>query len=387
MVEFVILCAAWLAFLVWASRRGTKHLLAKHVGVTLPVAGGVCAALLEALPTSAISPGFTLRTVIAVLAGVFAGRLFGKVAILWAAGHERRNAGNPTARPPRLIHPMIAVGLFVAGVPTLWFVLTSNYAVIEEQTTPRDEKTGIVHGSEEIRIEKGADAAVLLLHGLYGSPKDFGALPTALGEKGFDVFAPLLPGHGRTPDSLDAVWAADYTKAVRAAFDGLAANHKRVAVVGGSMGGALAASLAAERKPSALVLVNPYLGRLATPSWCPVSFDSLVGPLSRVARRMIVNQDMRGFRYCTQSLHGLRQARDLGLAAATAADHVSCPTLVILSTNDDIVPSKSTLDWASAHLPSAKNVQFAKSRHDLFNDVEGPAAVEATTSFLVANAK
>jgi carboxylesterase len=306
--------------------------------------------------------------------------------VLWAAGHERRNAGNPNARPPRLVHPMIAVGLFVAGVPTLWFVLTSNHAFIEEQTTPRDEKTGIVHGSEEIRIEKGADAAVLLIHGLYGSPTDFADLPPALEHEGFDVFAPLLPGHGRTPDSLDAVWSADYVKAVRAAFDGLAATHKRVAVVGGSMGGALALSLAAERKPSALVLANPFLGHLATPAWCPVSFDSLVGPLSRVARRMIVNQDVRGRRYCTQSLHALRQARDLGRAAEAAGKGVACPTLVLVGMTDAIVPPQSTLDW-SARLASAKTAQFAASGHDLFNDVEGAAAVLATARFLAENAK
>src|SRR5437868_567182 len=91
-IEFVVLAAAWLVFLVWTSRKGTDHLLAKHVGVVLPVAGGICGALLEALPTCAITPGFTVRTLIAVLAGVFAGRLFGKVAILWAAGHAKRAA-------------------------------------------------------------------------------------------------------------------------------------------------------------------------------------------------------------------------------------------------------------------------------------------------------
>jgi carboxylesterase len=279
------------------------------------------------------------------------------------------------------------VGQFVAGVPTLWFVLTSNYEVIEEQTTPRDEKTGIVHGSEELRIKTGSDAAVLLVHGLYGSPRDLGRLPGDLVAKGFDVFAPLLPGHGRTPDSLDAVWADDYRKAVRAAFDELAASHKRVAVVGGSMGGALALSLAAERKPAALVLVSPFLGRLATPSWCPVSFDSLVGPLSRVSRRMIVNQDMRGFRYCTQSLHALRQARDLGLATDSAAQDVACPTLVLVGMSDVIVNPTSTLDWTAAHLPSAKTATFAASGHDLFNDVDGAAAADAAAEFLAANAK
>jgi carboxylesterase len=396
MIEFGVLAAAWLVLLVWASRKGTKHLLAKHVGVTLPVAGGVCAALLEALPTMAISPGFTIRTAIAVLAGVFAGRLFGKVAILWAAGHEKRAAGDPSARPPRLVHPLIAAGLFVAGVPTLWHVVTSNYALIEELSTPRDETTGIVHGSEEFRFEDGEeprdlnlrlDVGVLLIHGLYGSPTDFGELPERASASFTDVHAPLLPGHGRTPDSLDAVWAQDYRKFVRTAYDELAAKHRSVVVVGGSMGAALAVHVAAERKPAALVLVSPYFGRLATPSWCPVSFDSLVGPLSRVTRRMIVDQDMRGRRYASQSLHALRQARDLGLAADAAAAGVSCPTLVLVGSRDVIVSPQSTLDWTAARIPTATTWALASSGHDLFNDVDGDKAVEATVKFLVENAK
>ncbi len=387
MTEFLVVSALWLAFLVWASRRGVAHLLAKHVAVTLPLVGGVCGALLEALPTSAISPGFTLRTVIAVLAGVFAGRLFGKVAILWAAGHARRAAGDPKARPPRLVHPLIAVGLFVAGVPALWHVVTSNHEFIEEKTTPRDETTGIVHGSEEVRVERGAPDAVLLIHGLYGSPADFGDLPKALESQGFDVFAPLLPGHGRVPDALDSVWAEDYRKAVRAAFDALAATHRRVSVVGGSMDAALALTLASERKPAALVLVGPYLGRLATPSWCPVSFDSLVGPLSRVARRVLASEDTRGRRYCTLSLHALRQCRDLARNVDDEATRAACPALVIVGGQDEIVETKGTLDWAKSHLPGATTALFPSSRHDLFHDVERAAAVEAAAKFLAENAK
>jgi hypothetical protein len=58
-IEFGILCAAWIVLLAFVSRKGTAHLVAPHVGVTLPVAGGVLGALVEALPTTPMSPGFT----------------------------------------------------------------------------------------------------------------------------------------------------------------------------------------------------------------------------------------------------------------------------------------------------------------------------------------
>ena len=384
MIEFVLLSAAWIVFLVFVSRKGTAHLTARHVAVTLPVAGGILGALLEALPTTPMSPGFTIRTVIAVLAGVFAGRLFGKVATLWAMGQERRAAGNPNAPPPRLVHPLIAVGMAVAGVPAIWHLVSSSHEFLEEQLTPRDAKTGIVHGCEEIRLENDPPGgpAVLLLHGLYGSPADFGELPQRLHAKGVAVLAPLLPGHGRLPDDLDAVWAADWTKAALAAFDELAAKHSSLAIVGGSMGGALALVTASERKPSALVLANPYLGHLVTPSWCPIEYDSLVGPMSRMVKRVIREPDARVPRYSTQSLHALRQCRDLGGGADAAAKTIACPALVLVGMSDRVVPSAFTIEWTSAHLPAATVTKFAKSDHDLFHDVESDAAEDAVVKFL-----
>lgn len=377
MLEFGILCTAWLALLVFVSRKGTAHLVRPHTAVTLPVAFGLAAALLEAVPTTSVSAGFTLRTIIAVLAGVFAGRLFGKVARLWAMGQERRGV-----RQPRLVHPFIALGMFVAGVPALWHLISANHAFLEGELTPRDAKTGIVHGCEEVRLEGDPPdgRAALLLHGLFGSPADFGELPKRLNAAGFSVFAPLLPGHGRKPDDLDAVWAADYRKAARAAFDELAAHHADVVVVGGSMGATLALGLAAERKPAALVLVSPYLGHFATPAWCPIEFDTLLGPASRVVRRVFVGGESRGPYYRSQSLHAVRECRDLAILLDAAAAKVACPTLLVVGDMDDVVPAASSIDWTAAHLkPAPKVVRLERSNHPA---LLGPDAEQGISTVL-----
>jgi esterase/lipase len=178
------------------------------------------------------------------------------------------------------------------------------------------------------------------------------------------------------------VWAADWTKAARAAFDDLAAKHSGVAIVGDAMGGTLALVAASERKPSALVLANPYLGHLVTPSWCPVEYDSLVGPMSRMVKRVICAQDPRVPRYATQSLHAARQCRDLAAGVDAAAKSVACPALVLVGTNDRVVPSAFTVEWASAHLPAATVTKLASSGHDMFHDVEADAAEDAVVKFL-----
>ena len=381
MTEFLILGGAWFAFLVFISRKGMAHLLAPVVGFALPVAGGLAAALLEALPFEPATPGFTARTLIAVLAGVFAGRLFGKIAKLWAMAHERRNAGNPLAAKPRLVHPLIAAGMLLAGIPALWHVISANHSFIEEELTPRDATTGIAHGFEEIRLPAEGPDAALLLHDLYASPADFGELPAQLHARGFDVFAPLLPGHGRKPDDLDRVWAEDYRRAARAAYDALAAKHTRVVIVGTSFGGTLAVYLAAERGAAALVLANPFVGRLVTPGWCPVAYEKLLGPMSRAVRRRIFEGDGLSKTYVTQSLHAARQARDLAATLDAAAAKVTCPVTVLVGDRDGVLPPQAGIDWAASHLAPTV-VRLPGAAHTVFVGTDAASAVEETLRFI-----
>ena len=385
MPEFGLAVVVWIALVVFLARKGTAHYQRPHTAVTIPLIGALTAITLEALPTTPVSPGFTLRTVIAALAGVFASRLLVKITRIWAAAAEKRAAANPGAPPERIMHPLIAAGLVVAGVPAIWHLVTSNHEFLEAVRTPRDEKTGIVHGAEELRLDPPAPTgrAVLLVHGLFGSPADLGDLPKRLVADGFAVYAPLLPGHGRRPDDLDAVWADGYRKAVRTAYDELAAKHAKVAIVGGSMGATLALLQAAEKPPAALVLVSPYLGHLATPSWCPVEFDSLVGPASRVIRRVIVPYPPTPHAYLTQSLHAIRQLRDLGAGVDAAAAKVTCPTLVLVGDLDPVVPAESTVAWTSARL-KADVKRLPDGWHALFTDRDDTAktAIDAVVSFL-----
>lgn len=369
MTEFLIVSAAWLVLLVSFARKGTAHYRRAHVAVTLPVVGGIVAAILEALPTQPISPGFTLRTVIAVAAGVFGGRLLARAAGAWAAIHEKRAAEHLATRPPRLVHPLVAAGMAVAGVPVIWHLVAAEHGLVEELTTPRDEATSIVHGCEEVADDAGGPRAVLLLHSLFGSPAEFGDLPKALRDRGLDVDAPLLPGHGRRPGDVERVWAEDYVKAARRAYDALAAKHADVAIVGSSMGGTLALLVSEERKPAALVLLDPFVGRFAKPRWSPVEVETLIGPVSRVVQFALRGEDVRGVGYCTLSLHALRQERDV--ARRLPADRAKLPVtpLVLLGPADDVSPAAATREWLAAHVDGAALVEDAPvPRETLFRD-------------------
>ncbi|GAC1318583.1 MAG: alpha/beta fold hydrolase [Chloroflexota bacterium] len=119
---------------------------------------------------------------------------------------------------------------------------------------------GIVIGAESLALSGTVLPAILLIHGFGDTPQSVAELAAFLNRSGHSVTVPLLPGHGRDLRSFAASRADQWIGAARAAYVESKDNHTRVAIVGLSMGGAIAAVLAAEMPPDSLVLLAPYLG-------------------------------------------------------------------------------------------------------------------------------
>ena len=105
----------------------------------------------------------------------------------------------------------------------------------------------------------GRRVGVLLSHGFTGSPASMKPWGRHLGEHGYGVRVPLLPGHGTTWQDLNTRTWDDWVGALTAEFDRLRAEHDAVVVGGLSMGGALALRLGIDRADdvAGLMLVNP----------------------------------------------------------------------------------------------------------------------------------
>ncbi|HVF38459.1 MAG TPA: alpha/beta fold hydrolase [Gemmatimonadaceae bacterium] len=117
-----------------------------------------------------------------------------------------------------------------------------------------------IAGAETIDLQEGNPNGVLLLHGFGDTPQTLRLLASALHAAGYDVRGPLLPGHGRTVEAFAASRRHDWLECARQELEQMRASHAQVSIVGLSMGGALAAILAADAKElSALVLLAPYL--------------------------------------------------------------------------------------------------------------------------------
>ncbi|WP_183096189.1 alpha/beta hydrolase [Nocardioides stalactiti] len=105
----------------------------------------------------------------------------------------------------------------------------------------------------------GRRIGVLLSHGFTGSPVSMRPWGRYLGELGYGVRVPLLPGHATTWQDLNTRRFADWYGHLSAEYDALAAEHDVVVVGGLSMGGCLALRLAADKGAdiAGVMVVNP----------------------------------------------------------------------------------------------------------------------------------
>lgn len=205
---------------------------------------------------------------------------------------------------------------------------------------------GVIIGAGALTLDRPHAPAVLLLHGAGDTPNSMRYLAEALHAAGYAVRAPLLPGHGRTIRDFAAVAEGDWMDAARAELRDLQRRHAWVAVIGLSMGGALAARLAADPVlgPSlgAVVLLAPYLtpparvrlAALLSHGWGAVAeYVNTLDPRSIHDER----ERARTIGYGIMTPAALRALVRTARAAFEALPLVAPPTLMVHSSHDNRV--------------------------------------------------
>jgi carboxylesterase len=230
----------------------------------------------------------------------------------------------------------------------------------------------------------------LVLHGLTGSPRSVAGLARALESAGFEVDAPLLPGHGTSAENLAGLGWHDWAGEAEAAFDRLAARCTAVVVAGLSMGGTLAAWLAARHPEVAgLVVVNPYVDPPAE------SFRELLRGILAAGHRFlpsiggdVADPDASDHH---ESYGELPIEALLSLCAAlddvaAALDRVTCPALVFTSRTDHVVPPVSSDVLVAGVSGPVERVWLERSFHVATLDHDRDQIERRTVEFAVAAA-
>jgi len=253
-------------------------------------------------------------------------------------------------------------------------------------------KDGVVRGAEAIDFARPDAPALLLLHGGGDTPQVMASLARHLYDRGYAVRVPLLSGHGRGLDALTSASADTWHDEVDREYRRLREHHGWVGVIGLSMGGALAVTLAAEQGTvDALVLLAPYLDmppavrQLADSSsywgWLVPYFPSLGGnsihDADAAARTL-------GHGILTPTM--LRALRDVAIDATVALPRVKAPTLILQSREDNrIAPEVAERGFARLGAREKKFVWTNGAGHVISVDFGHQRVFNLTTDWLEAH--
>ncbi len=229
----------------------------------------------------------------------------------------------------------------------------------------------VMPGAEPFSTTGGPHGA-LVLHGFTGTPQSMRGLAEALAARGFAVELPLLPGHGTSVDDLASTTFAEWLQAVSHAYETLAARCERVVVAGLSMGATLAARLAARQAEVAgLIVIN---GAFAP--FDPSVRDGLAALVAQdVTRIPGLGNDVADPSQTELAYSEVPAAQLLSLFDALdtiEADlaRIRCPSLVITSDQDHVVPPTSS-DFFAEHVAGpVERMRLVRSFHVATLDYE-----------------
>jgi carboxylesterase len=229
----------------------------------------------------------------------------------------------------------------------------------------------------------GGPHGALVVHGFTGNPSSVRGLAEAFAAAGFTVSLPRLPGHGTHPDDVVRTRWPDWLGAVEEAYQTLAAEVDRMVVAGLSMGASLAAVTAARHPEVAgLVVVNgafdPELAGLV-----PLLEAELAnGETMAAIGSDIAKPGATEASYPITPLRGMislvEAVRD---EVSPALVNVRCPSLVLTSPNDHVVPPASSDHFAAQVSGPVERVVLERSYHVATLDFDAPLVEERAVEF------
>lgn len=213
---------------------------------------------------------------------------------------------------------------------------------------------------------EGADRAqigVSVLHGFTSTPQSVAPLAEALLEAGFGVDLPLLPGHGTDWQDLARTPHGRILRAAVASWDRLAARHRAVAVVGLSMGGALALHVAARRGALAVAAVNPGL-KLKPGTGIAARLLRPVVPTVAGVAGDIAREGVEEIAYARTPVRGVVEVDRLAAVVRGELALITCPVLLARSASDSVLPTSAadTLVNKARRAP-VEQLLLPRSRH------------------------
>jgi len=206
---------------------------------------------------------------------------------------------------------------------------------------------------------------VVVLHGLGGTPHSVLPITAAVHEAGYMTVAPLLPGHGTSPEDLIGRTWDEWLASVMDVCDELSARSEGIALIGQSLGATLALAAGARRSD---VRGIAAINALVTPP-DPDATEHLEHLIQR-GRTMqpagppdVRDPEAHDSAYPDLALTALLQ---LGVGGATVHDLLTSlrvPVLVASGAHDGVVDPTNSDVLADSVKGSVTRVRLENSAH------------------------
>lgn len=224
----------------------------------------------------------------------------------------------------------------------------------------------------------GGKTGVLLFHGLTATTTEVRPLADFLYARGYTVMAPLLPGHGTTPQDLNRCKWQDWTHTAEDAYKTMKRGCRRVFVGGESMGGLLALFLASQHPEIAGVLL--YAPALQVKG---LSRSRYLAPILKFTKKGPGDRSMPWKGYWVNPLYAANQLYLLQQEILKRLPAVLQPTLIVQGRKDQTIdPAGANLLYDRLGSADKQLHWFEESGHCALLDHEADVIFELTEVFI-----
>jgi len=263
---------------------------------------------------------------------------------------------------------------------------TQTVKIYYETQVKRNPKTGRMLDTEPFEFKSKKDKAILLVHGLTGSPYEMRELGRYLAKKGFDCYGILLPGHGTSPTNLAKKKYEEWLETVEKKLTRLKSEYKQVYLVGLCVGGELAALAASHNNVDGLVMMAPILFLKDDSKELLVPIVEFITPYYSYYKGKTeeeIKSEERNEAYRYMPYASLRQLFKLNRKLRSNLNNIHCPILVISGRLDDL-PQEKTVPFIMKNVGSKvkKAMVLEKSGHVVTEGPEKKVVFEEVERFL-----
>lgn len=232
---------------------------------------------------------------------------------------------------------------------------------------------------------EGGKTGVLLVHGFTGTTSEMRPLALHLHELGYTVHAPLLAGHGISPEAMERTRYPDWVQSARDGYEWLSSRCERIYLIGHSMGGAIVLHLAADLPCAGVVTMCAPIfvtDRRAKWTWLLsrfVRWQHKKGSRSPHVEKHLVHTYKKTPLRCVASLMRFLKVVRGSLKC------VQAPVLIMQSERDETVQPRSA-EYIYQHVSSNKKQikHYPQSGHLLPIDLEMDEVFTDIMAFLEA---